>query len=154
MAALTRSLVAGGAALTSLIAIVVSVAAPAPTLSPTATPDFPERAYLLTLPERVRLGAEDVVVTENGGPVRDLRVSSAGAARLRKMGVVLAIDSSGSMRGAAFSGAFDAARSPWLSLPMGRTSRCRCVSPPIPGGSIASSEHRMSRVAVPTSTTA
>ena len=82
----------------------------APTLSPAGNVDFPERAYIVTLPESARLGARDVQVTENGGPVRGLRIRSAGAARLEKLGVALAIDSSGSMRGQAYEGAFSAAR--------------------------------------------
>lgn len=88
----------------------VTAADAAPTLSPAGGATFPERAYVLTLPESARLSTANVAVTENGGPVRGLRIRSAGAARLAKMGVALAIDSSGSMRGEAYQGAFAAAR--------------------------------------------
>jgi tight adherence protein B len=71
---------------------------------------FPRREYVVTLPETTRLAAGRVSVTENGVPVHGLRTVPVGAARRAKLGVVLAIDSSGSMRGDAFTGALDAAR--------------------------------------------
>jgi tight adherence protein B len=101
------------AILAAAIALLVALPATsgaAPSLSAAPGAKFPERAYLLTLPQHVRLGRSQVAVTENGGPVRGLRVRPAGAARLAKLGVVLAVDSSTSMRGDAYAGAFEAAR--------------------------------------------
>jgi tight adherence protein B len=71
---------------------------------------FPRRSYVVTLPESTRLASERVSVTENGVPVNGLRTTPVGAARRAKLGVVLAIDASSSMRGEAFTGALDAAR--------------------------------------------
>jgi tight adherence protein B len=71
---------------------------------------FPDRSFVLTLPEHVSLGRSQVSVTENGGPVRNLRVAPVGAQRRAKLGVVLAIDASRSMAGEPFSGAIDAAQ--------------------------------------------
>lgn len=66
---------------------------------------FPDRAYVLTLPEVRALRAQDVDLTENGKPVRDLRISSGG-----RTAVVLAIDTSNSMHGDAIVDAMAAAR--------------------------------------------
>jgi tight adherence protein B len=79
-------------------------------LSPTGDAKFPRRAYVVTLPESSRLGPEQVSVTENGAPVHDLRTAPVGAARRARLGVVLAIDASSSMKGAAFESAVEAAR--------------------------------------------
>ena len=65
-----------------------------------AMPQFPDRSYVLTLPEQTRLDSGDVTVTENGGPVRGLRVAPVGATRRSRLGVVLAVDTSASMHGA------------------------------------------------------
>jgi len=70
---------------------------------------FPDRSFVLTLPEHTSLGAGQVSVTENGGPVRGLRVMPVGGDRRAKLGVVLAIDASRSMSGEPFAGAIDAA---------------------------------------------
>lgn len=66
---------------------------------------FPERAYVLSLSQQRSLRAGDVHLTENAQPVRDLRVKSGG-----QSGIVLAIDTSESMHGAAIDGAMAAAR--------------------------------------------
>ena len=99
---------------TLLGAIVLAVAtAPADaavSLSATGDARFPEREYVLTLPEHSRLTDGQVQVSENAKPVRGLRVAPVGADRRAKLGVVLAIDASSSMRGRAFEEAFDAAR--------------------------------------------
>jgi tight adherence protein B len=79
-------------------------------LSPTGNANFPRRAFVVTLPESTRLLPGQVRVTENGVPVHGLRSTPVGAARRSKLGVVLAIDSSGSMKGEAFAGALEAAR--------------------------------------------
>jgi tight adherence protein B len=81
-------------------------------VSVSRSPDvrFPNRSFVLTLPEHISLGRGQVKVTENGGPVRDLRVAPVGAQRRAKLGVVLAIDASRSMAGEPFQGAIDAAQ--------------------------------------------
>ena len=79
-------------------------------LSPTGDANFPRRAYVITLPENSRLSPEQVSLTENGAPVHGLRVAPVGASRRAKLGVVLTIDASGSMRGDAFDSAIEAAR--------------------------------------------
>ena len=97
-----------------LCALAVAVAATpadaAVSLSPTGESPFPEREYVLTLPEHSRLADGQVQVSEDGKPVRGLRVAPVGADRRARLGVVLAIDASSSMRGRAFAEAFDAAR--------------------------------------------
>jgi tight adherence protein B len=65
------------------------------TLSEARMPEFPQRAYVLTLPDAQALEQAELSVTENGRPVGDLKVSSLGA----QSAVVLAIDASNSMRG-------------------------------------------------------
>ena len=79
-------------------------------MSATGNAPFPERAFVLTLPEHMRLTAEQVSLAENGAPVDGLRVAPVGAKRRANLGVVLAIDSSRSMEGAAYQSALDAAR--------------------------------------------
>jgi tight adherence protein B len=70
---------------------------------------FPDRAYVLTLPtvRKAALSTDDVTVTEDGKPVKNLTVLSAGSAE--GIGTVLLIDSSNSMRGSIAS-AMQAAR--------------------------------------------
>jgi tight adherence protein B len=65
------------------------------TLNEARMPEFPQRAYVLTLPDAQVLEQAELSVTENGRPVGDLNVSSLGA----QSAVVLAIDASNSMRG-------------------------------------------------------
>jgi len=79
-------------------------------LSETGNAKFPRRSYVVTLPESTRLLPEQVSVTENGTEVDALRTSPVGAEKNSKLGVILAIDSSSSMRGEAFAGALEAAR--------------------------------------------
>ncbi|HEV8602358.1 MAG TPA: type II secretion system F family protein [Gaiellaceae bacterium] len=71
---------------------------------------FPDRAFVLTLPTRRRLGAGAVHVLENGGPVSSVSIVPAGAAERGDFGVVLVIDTSNSMRGSAIVDAMRAAR--------------------------------------------
>jgi tight adherence protein B len=80
------------------------------TLSPTGDAKFPRRAFVVTLPESSRLAPGQVSVTENGAPVHGLRAAPVGAARRARLGVVLAIDASSSMKGPAFESAVEAAR--------------------------------------------
>lgn len=79
-------------------------------LSATGNPKFPQRSYVVTLPESTRLLPDQVKVTENGTDVDGLKTSPVGAEKNSKLGVILAIDSSASMRGEAFDGALAAAR--------------------------------------------
>ncbi len=80
-------------------------------LSPAGTPQFPERTYRLTVPERRGLLPTNVQVTENGEPVSKLALASAEGARGGDFGSILVIDASSSMRGDAIRGAISAARS-------------------------------------------
>jgi tight adherence protein B len=81
------------------------------TLTEVGSPRFPERAFVLSLPEATRLDPSTVQVLENGKAVSDLTVVPASAAGADEFGVVLVIDTSNSMRGAAIEGAMEAARS-------------------------------------------
>jgi len=71
---------------------------------------FPDRAFLLSLPEPVALDPAGVAVRENGEPVSGLTVLPASAAGAGEFAVVLVIDASNSMRGDAIERAIDAAR--------------------------------------------
>ena len=79
-------------------------------LRPTAGETFPQRSYVLTLPTGAYLDANSVRVRENGIVMRDVSVIPAHQAGAGSFGVVLAIDTSNSMRGAAIEGALAAAR--------------------------------------------
>jgi tight adherence protein B len=97
------------------VAVAAALAAPgqalaAMSLSLSRDVQFPQRSYVVTLPENTRLGAGDVHVWENGAPIRHVRVAPVGGARRAKLGVVMVIDASGSMAGEPFDGAIDAAR--------------------------------------------
>ena len=79
----------------------------APRLAESPDSGFPDRAYLLQLPERQALTAAGVTVTENGGPVSGLAVVPPGGAAT---GAILLIDASNSMQGPPLQGAMAAAR--------------------------------------------
>jgi tight adherence protein B len=79
-------------------------------LRPTGGASFPERAYVLSLPENAYLSPESVVVRENGKVVKDTTVVPASEADASEFGVVLVIDASNSMRGPAIEGATAAAQ--------------------------------------------
>lgn len=97
-----------------LLALGVSTAAAAPedhvSLAPASAKPFPDRSFRLTVPERRRLRAEDVKITENGEPVSGLSLATADGARTGTFGTVVVIDASSSMRGAAIRSAIGAAR--------------------------------------------
>ena len=82
----------------------------APTLSPTGEADFPERSFVLTLPPGTEARAGQVRVSENRAPVDDLKVTPVDAAQRKRLGIVLALDTSRSMSGAPVAEAFAAAR--------------------------------------------
>jgi len=82
----------------------------APSLSEAGGAKFPERSFVLTLPAGAEARASQISVSENGGPVRGLDVEAADAARRSRLGVVLVLDTSNSMRGEPINQAFAAAR--------------------------------------------
>ena len=63
------------------------------TLTEARSPAFPQRAYVLTLPDAQALPEAELRVTENGTPVDELEIESLGG----QSAVVLAIDGSRSM---------------------------------------------------------
>ena len=75
-----------------------------------AQSSFPERAYVLSLPERMRLHRGQVQVFENGRAVPDLDIVASTAASPKQVGVVLVIDASQSMEGKPEEAALSAAR--------------------------------------------
>jgi len=79
----------------------------APTLSESPSAGFPDRAYLLQLPNSRALTAAQVNVTENGGNVAGLAVTAPGGS---KSGAILLIDASNSMKGAPIENAIAASR--------------------------------------------
>lgn len=107
------------ARLALLLATVAVLLAPATTalaqdggaaLSPVGDDDaFPERSWVLTLPEGESARPNQVSLRENGQAVRDLDVVPADAAQ-RTFGVVLVLDASKSMQGRPIEDAMEAAR--------------------------------------------
>lgn len=102
-------------ALASLLALVAAgTASPAPARAfhiTEARSSFPERAYVLTLPERMHLRGGQVTVLENGQPVPDLSLLATESTLAKKQfGVVLVIDASQSMEGKPELAALAAAR--------------------------------------------
>jgi tight adherence protein B len=79
-------------------------------LSQAGNPGFPDRSYLLSLPPGSAARPEQITVRENGRPVSGLSIVPASAASARGFGVVLAIDTSRSMKGRAIRDAMAAAR--------------------------------------------
>ena len=66
------------AALVCAAAAVTAHAASAVRLVEARSGQFPQRAYVLTLPRRASLAAGTVRVTENGQPVAHLEIAPAG----------------------------------------------------------------------------
>jgi Flp pilus assembly protein TadB len=95
--------------------VLCSAAAAAPAgsaevrLAPVTRLPFPERGYVLHVPEETELDARNVVVKENGLRVTGVRVDPLASSGLR-FGVVLAIDASDSMAGRPAAAALRAAR--------------------------------------------
>ena len=75
-----------------------------------AQADFPDRAYILSLPTGRHLSANQVRVFENGAPVEDVSLVAGQTASAKGFGVVLLIDASQSMEGAPETAALAAAR--------------------------------------------
>ncbi|HSD78543.1 MAG TPA: VWA domain-containing protein [Solirubrobacteraceae bacterium] len=106
------------AVLAGVAAVAASAAAAAPAsasaggveLSEAAGRRFPDKTFVLTLPERRVLAPRDVIVRENGRAVGPVRVTPGDAAGARTFGTMLVIDASKSTRGAPAAAAIDAAR--------------------------------------------
>jgi tight adherence protein B len=104
------------AALLVLAAAIAVAAQPAtalaagPGLAEAAGSRFPDRAYALTLPRSIAVRPDQVEVRENGRIVPNVTVRAPGQVRPDRFGVVLAIDTSWSMRGRPLRGAIAAAR--------------------------------------------
>ncbi|MFO7571495.1 MAG: type II secretion system F family protein [Gaiellaceae bacterium] len=79
----------------------------APTLQEERGSSFPDKRFVLRLPDARDLKVSQVDVTENGGPVLAMALEAPGGSA---SGAVLLIDASKSMRGAPIEGAMDAAR--------------------------------------------
>jgi tight adherence protein B len=75
-----------------------------------AQSSFPERAYVLSLPQRMHLHRGQVQVFENGQAVPELEVVASESASPKQFGVVLVIDASQSMEGKPEVAALAAAR--------------------------------------------
>lgn len=88
----------------------VAAGADSPRLVEAGGAAYPDRSYILTLPTGVALTRSQVNVTENGTPVLGLRVARQGSAQASRSAVVLAIDSSLSMKGKPIEDATAAAR--------------------------------------------
>jgi tight adherence protein B len=96
-----------------VVALALSAASSAASAEVQITPvtrlPFPERGYVVSLPQAADLDAASVVVRENGLRVTGVRVDPLAGSGLR-FGVVLALDSSESMTGAPAAAALEAAR--------------------------------------------
>lgn len=80
-----------------------------PKIAPVTRVPFPERAYVVSIPEAASLGAGAVEVRENGARVPGVHVVPLASSGLR-FGVVLALDASESMAGAPAAAALDSGR--------------------------------------------
>jgi tight adherence protein B len=104
------------AAVVAVVASAVALATTAsaqssePTLTPVSGAVFPDRAYVVGLPENAYIGATDVGVRENGTLMQNVSVTPARLAEEGSFGVVLAIDASDSMHGQPIKGALAAAK--------------------------------------------
>jgi tight adherence protein B len=86
-----------------------AAASPELQIAPITRLPFPERGYVLSVPEAADLDAGNVEVRENGLRVTGIRVDPIGSSGLR-FGVVLALDASESMTGAPAAAALDSGR--------------------------------------------
>jgi tight adherence protein B len=106
-----RRLGSAVAAASALLLVATTASAASPPLHLTeAGAQFPDRSYILSAPAGTSISAHDVTVRENDAPVNGLAVLRADAAQQKNFAVVLAIDSSNSMRGKPILAAVDAAR--------------------------------------------
>ena len=96
-----RRLAALGALLLVAAAAVPTLAAAAALeIAPVTRLPFPERGYVVSSSDGAALDASSLQVRENGGLVRDVRVTPVAASGLR-FGAILAVDASKSMAGDA-----------------------------------------------------
>lgn len=72
--------------------------------------EFPERSFVLSLPQKARLTEEQMTLRENGVLVPDFTLTPVGEGKGPAAGVVLVIDASESMAGAPIQNAMAAAR--------------------------------------------
>lgn len=86
-----------------------SAAAQTLKVTPIQRVPFPNRGYVVDLPQRAALNPASVHVTENGKPVENLSVTPLAGSGLG-FGAVLAVDASDSMTGAPYAGAIEAAQ--------------------------------------------
>jgi tight adherence protein B len=100
-------LAVAGAALAVLAVPGALAQGQAPKLTESPTSGFPDKAFLVSLGATTALTAEQVDVTENGGPVTSLAVAPPGGS---KSGAILLIDASNSMQGAPIQNAMAASR--------------------------------------------
>ena len=99
----------------SVIALVVGLPGTAAAaedlkLSPIGGGAFPERNWVLSLPDERDLTPSAIELRENGKRVDDAEIVPGDAAGPRELGVLLAIDTSESMHGASIEDAMAAAR--------------------------------------------
>ena len=94
----------------ALTAVPISAGGQTVTLTEAAGGQFPDRAFVLTLPKERPLTASQVRVRENGHGVTGVNVVPAQEANSSQFGVVLVIDASDSMKGKPISGALQAAQ--------------------------------------------
>ncbi len=80
-----------------------------PQLTPIGRMQFPEHGFLVSFPRHIALGPADVRVWENGRPTVDPSFVPVSQAKQR-LGIVLVLDASNSMRGRPLRDAFAAAR--------------------------------------------
>ena len=104
-----RALVTVALLLSAAACASAAAAGPDTQLTPVGRLPFPDRGYVVDLPQGVAVSPSAVVVRENGRRVEDLQVLPLESSGIH-VGVVLAVDASDSMRGAPLRGAVDAAR--------------------------------------------
>ena len=100
------------AVLAALLAPAAASAAPGSTglqLTPVLRVPFPNRGYIVDLPNAIHLTPSDIRLSENGIGIGDLTVSPLSSSGLR-FGVVLAVDASDSMKGTPYADALAAAQ--------------------------------------------
>jgi tight adherence protein B len=101
--------------LTLVVLVVASLAAAAAAagavrLVEAGGAEFPERSFVLSLPQKTRLTEERMTLRENGVLVPDFTLTPVGEGKGPAAGVVLVIDASESMTGAPIRNAMAAAR--------------------------------------------
>jgi tight adherence protein B len=96
------------AAVLAAICAPVAAAADGLEVAPVTRLPFPERGYVVRMPEAAGLDGSMIEVRENGSRVEGVRVTPLARSGLR-YGVVLAVDASESMKGEPFAAALAAA---------------------------------------------